>query len=352
MALADVIQESAQKYLRFVKPSGNNNIGGPCPFHKDGQEKTPSFYINLQNGLYFCHACGEKGTFAQFLKAMGESAQKIDLIIELSRVARIQAPPKALDLKSRHFLKESLLGVFDYCPIKLVEDGFDEVLLQKMDIGFDKEYERITFPLRDTYGNLVGISGRTVTGAFPRYKVYRKEDLVRFMSDDYQDKKRYENYEIKNHHFMWNMHNVYPNLFYTELDTVIVVEGYKACLWMIQNGFDNTVALQGSRMSDVQEATLAKHDGWVIFFLDNNKAGKDGTADAAPRLINRGQRVLICDYPDEYEEGAQPDNLKKDEIQASLDAALTFNEWRNRHGILTDKKAIYSPEHARIHHWT
>lgn len=84
MALADVIQESAQKYLRFVKPSGNNNIGGPCPFHKDGQEKTPSFYINLQNGLYFCHACGEKGTFAQFLKAMGESAQKIDLIIELS----------------------------------------------------------------------------------------------------------------------------------------------------------------------------------------------------------------------------------------------------------------------------
>ena len=45
--------------------------------------------------------------------------------------------------------------------------GSDEVLLQKMDIGFDKEYERITFPIRDIYGNLVGINGRTVTGAFP-----------------------------------------------------------------------------------------------------------------------------------------------------------------------------------------
>lgn len=349
MALSDVVLESAKKYLRFVKPSGNSNIGGPCPFHKDGNEKTPSFYINLRNGLYFCHACGEKGTFPQFLKAMGESAQKIDLVLELAREVKVNAPPKALDLHGKHFLKESLLGVFDYCPIKLIDDGFDEVLLQKMDIGFDKEYERITFPIRDLYGNLVGISGRTVTGAFPRYKVYKKEDLMRFASDDYEDVAKYKQYEIKNHHFLWNMHNVYPKLFHTELDTVIVVEGYKACLWMLQQGFENTVALQGSRMSDIQEATLAKHDGWVIFFLDKNKAGMEGTADAGPRLINRGLNFLVCDYPDIYEEGAQPDNLSKEEIQESLDTAKTFNEWRNEHGILTNKKTYDRPGTTWVH---
>ena len=349
MALSDVILEAAQKHLRFIKPSGNFNIGGPCPFHKSGQEKTPSFYINLQNGLYYCHACGEKGTFAQFLKSMGESAAKVDLILQLSREARTKAPPRSVDFSGQHFLKESLLGVFDYCPIKLVDDGFDEVLLQKMDIGFDKEYERITFPIRDIYGNLVGINGRTVTGAFPRYKIYKKEDLIRFASDDPIERSKYEQYEIKNHQFLWNMHNVYPKLFYTDLDTVILVEGYKACLWMMQNGFDNTVALQGSRMSTIQEAALAKHDGWVIIFLDNNKAGKEGSADTGDRLLARGQRVLVCSYPDEYEDNAQPDNLKKDEIQNCLDTALPTTAWKEKHGILTKSKSLYSPENAWVH---
>ena len=350
MALSDVILEAAQKHLRFIKPSGNFNIGGPCPFHKSGQEKTPSFYINLQNGLYYCHACGEKGTFAQFLKAMGESVAKIDLILQLSREAKAKAPPRTVDFSGQHFLKESLLGIFDYCPIKLVDDGFDEALLQKMDIGFDKEYERITFPIRDIYGNLVGISGRTVTNAFPRYKVYKKEDLMRFASDDPIERSKYEQYEIKNHQFLWNMHNVYPKLFYTDLDTVILVEGYKACLWMLQNGFDNTVALQGSRMSPIQEAALTKHDGWVIIFLDNNKAGKEGSADTGDRLLARGQRVLVCSYPDEYEDNAQPDNLNKDEIQNCLDTALPTNVWKEKHGILTKSKPLYSSENARIHH--
>jgi DNA primase len=340
MALSDMILESARKHLRFIKTSGNYNIGGPCPFHKSGQEKTPSFYINLNNGLYYCHACGEKGTFAQFLKAMGEQSEKVDLILQLSREARIKPPPKATSLRGTHFLKESLLGVFDYCPIKLVDDGFDEVLLQKMDIGFDKEYERITFPIRDIYGDLVGVSGRTVTGAFPRYKVYKKEDLVRFASDDPIEKSKYDQYEIKNHCFLWNMHNVYPKLFYTDLDTVILVEGYKACLWMLQQGFENTVALQGSRMSALQEAALAKHDGWVILFLDNNKAGKEGTADTGDRLIARGLRVLVCNYPDEYEDNAQPDNLTQSEIQQVLDQATSLIEWKDKHGILTKSQPL------------
>jgi DNA primase len=133
---------------------------------------------------------------------------------------------------------------------------------------------------------------------------------------------------------------VYPKLFYTDLDMVIVVEGYKACLWMLQQGFDNTVALQGSRMSTSQEALLAKHDGWVILFLDNNKAGKEGTDDTGTRLIARGQRVLVCNYPDEYEEQAQPDNLSKDEIQHTLDTAMPLNDWKDKHGLQTKSEPL------------
>ena len=349
MALRDVVLDSAKKYLRFIRTSGDSNIGGPCPFHKGGQERTPSFYINTQNGLYFCHACGEKGTFAQFLKQMGASAEKVDLVLALAREEQPKKPRKAADLHGDHYLNESLLGVFDYCPIKLVEDGFDEQLLHKLDVGFDKEYERITFPIRDLYGNLVGFSGRTVTDAYPRYYVYKKQDLKRFCSDKPEDVANYEAYDIKNHDHVWNMHNVFPKLFYGALDTVIVVEGFKACLWMLQQGFENTVALQGSRMTAKQEAILCKFDGNVFFMLDNNKAGKEGTDDAGPRLIKRGQKFWACSYPDTVEEGAQPDNLNQEEIQNSLDMAQSLNEWRSKHGILTKQKTVSRPSYSRVY---
>src|SRR5579862_5699780 len=32
-----------------------------CPFHKNGNEKTPSLNVNKNTGYYRCHACGEKG---------------------------------------------------------------------------------------------------------------------------------------------------------------------------------------------------------------------------------------------------------------------------------------------------
>jgi hypothetical protein len=32
-----------------------------CPFHKGGQEKRPSFYLNLSTGMAFCHTCRRGG---------------------------------------------------------------------------------------------------------------------------------------------------------------------------------------------------------------------------------------------------------------------------------------------------
>lgn len=328
MALREAILDEAKKHLRYIRTSGEHNIGGPCPFHKSGEERRPSFYINLNNGLFYCHSCGVKGTFAQFLKLLGASAAKIDLILELSREERPKQPAKITNLKGQFFLKESLLGVFDFCPTRLVNDGFDPKLLRKLDVGFDKEAMRITFPIRDMFGNLVGISGRTVTDEFPRYKVYKASDLRRFVSPE--DAHYINNYDIKNHTFLWNMHNVFPSIFYGKLDTLIVVEGYKACIWLLQQGIDNTVALQGSRMSRAQEATINKTDCKIFILLDNNKAGKEGTLDTGSRLLRLGHEVFVCSYPDELGTGAQPDNLDQDEILASLDAAQPFVQWRQQ----------------------
>ena len=47
-----------------LKRSGNE-FKGCCPFHG---EKTPSFFVNPQKGLYNCFGCGVAGNALTFLK--------------------------------------------------------------------------------------------------------------------------------------------------------------------------------------------------------------------------------------------------------------------------------------------
>lgn len=332
--MRDVVYQEAKRHLRYVKSSGPNNIGGPCPFHKGGQEKKPSFYMNLENGLFYCHTCHAKGTFVQFLKRMGTPSAIIDSALELDRRAPKRRKRETYSGLGEHTLNEGLLGVFKYLPKDLVKAGFDKDLLERLEIGFDREEMRITFPIRDLHGSLVGINGRTVIDEYPRYKVYKSPDILKYAPDDAGVKARYERYDIKNHHFLWNMHNVYPVAFFEDLDTVIIVEGYKACIWLLQHDIDNVVALQGSRMTQAQESVLSRLGVTVILFLDNNQAGKEGTFDTGRRLRKRGLKVLAVDYPEWCDENAQPDNLDQPDILGVLDAAEDWHFWRQRNGAI------------------
>lgn len=330
------VLDIAQKFLRFVKPSGNNNVGGPCPFHKGGREAHPSFYINVETGLFYCHSCHAKGTLIQFLKAMKAPSTQIDQIMGSVELRPAKDPFKRHDPGlGEHLLNESLLGVFQYCPTDLVKAGFDKKLLAQLEVGFDRKEMRITFPIRDLYGRLVGISGRAVLDDDnPRYKVYKAEDLVPYAPDDPVVKARYAAYEIKSHNFLWNMHNVYPQIFEGDLNHLIIAEGYKACIWLIQQGWPNTVALQGSRMSRAQELTLGRLGARFYLFLDHDQAGLEGTLDTGCRLVERGHQVKVCVYPDHYEdEKVQPDNLSREVIQRVIDAAPDFRVWRRDNGL-------------------
>ena len=46
------------------KISEKGELVGHCPFHDDSR---PSFSINLESGLYTCHACGESGNIVTFI---------------------------------------------------------------------------------------------------------------------------------------------------------------------------------------------------------------------------------------------------------------------------------------------
>jgi len=59
-------EKEYSRYLKNVKIKGNS-IQANCPFHKGGNEKKPSFSVELKTGQYKCFACGEEGNYIKFI---------------------------------------------------------------------------------------------------------------------------------------------------------------------------------------------------------------------------------------------------------------------------------------------
>ena len=56
------IVDVVSRYV-VLKKSGSNYMGC-CPFHN---EKTPSFFVSSQKGIFKCFGCGEGGDAISFL---------------------------------------------------------------------------------------------------------------------------------------------------------------------------------------------------------------------------------------------------------------------------------------------
>jgi DNA primase len=326
ITVRSVVESLADQYLKWWKPtSDGKNINGACPFHHESTEG--AFYMSTETGLWICHGCQARGSLSMFLKEVNAPARVRTTVMEQvgPSLRKRERPLLARkdQFKNHMPLSEALLGIFDYCPVDLVEAGFDKQLLRKYEVGFDKDALRITFPIRNHLGVLMGIAGRTVVGEKPRYKIYKEEDLLRF-SD------RYKGYDFHKKNFLWNYHNVYPFAFHGDLNVVYVVEGYKAALWMIQNGFPSTVALMGTYLSEMQRALLQRLAADIYVLLDNTELARKGEYDLGRRL-RAGNRVFVCSYPDDCIGGEQPDDLTTEELRTSINEAESFNRWRKQY---------------------
>jgi DNA primase len=327
--------------------SGEENMSVRCPFHKGGEETRPSFSINVTNGVWHCFTGCGGGSLPKLLHLLGLSREKIDeelkdLREELEYNKQNLKWKKEANWKTKDpflaapILPETILRPYHFCPTKLVEAGFDQRWLEWMDVGFDRNNNRITYPIRDVYGNLAGISGgATVAGQYPKYKVYQGKHqdpvsghLVPSPYGQWFDE-QYPEYWFKNHNYLWNYDNIYPTLFFgKEVQTLIIVEGFKACLWLLQNGWNNTVALMGSSMSEQQSNLIHRLRSNVILFLDNDEAGWEGTKNIASRVQRFQPGVHIAHYP--YAEECQPDDLTPAEVAAAIQGSENYPQWRKR----------------------
>lgn len=326
-----LIQEIAEEYLQNVKHQNTGYLYASCPFHED---RKPSFYINKETGSWGCWSCNEKGRdIVQLLKAIGVDSSKAKNAVEHAKreykktessrkaLAKVQAKKSGL---GQYRLEEDVLGVYDWTPVAL-EETFGEELLLDHQIGFDRERERITFPIRDIDGNLIGISGRKTNPADwgPKYKVYQgyhvNSDGVRVPGELGEWFPDYSSEGIRDH--LWRGDKVFWPTIHGELEDLIIVEGFKAALWLVKCGYGNTVALMGARMTPAQERLILKMKQPTWVFLDNNRAGRSGSKDICWRLGSARFPVYEVRYPEYASEEAQPDDLSEEEIDMCLDSA-------------------------------
>lgn len=332
MSAEDVL-DVARTYLTHIKRTGNDNIMARCPFHvyQGAGHNSAPLTMSLSSGLWVCFSCGAKGNMRSFLRDMGltwdliQNQYKFLLESLTDNSPQLQNP-----LRPAHVfydtapLPDSLLGLFDFCPLGLLAEGFTEGTLFYFDIGYDQRHGRVTYPLRDIVGNLVGISGRALDDVtWPKYKVYEQE---------------YEDFDLPKHHtekraILWNAHHIFPGLRTRTRPPIIVVEGFKAAMWLHQLGFPDVVALLGNSMSDEQQWLFELLGAEVYFLLDNDEPGQAGTARAARKLAQT-LPVRVCSY--EGIDKAQPSDLTYDELQLTLSRAEEYFLW-----------AVHNPHHHK-----
>lgn len=305
-----------------------------CPFHDD---HSPSMSVSEEKQIYKCFSCGATGnvfTFVSefenvpFIEAVSIVADKCGMELSKSAYASNFTPAfseeKLIMELSQKFFANNLRTSAGEVAINYLKDrGIDEEIIKEFGIGLSldsndslynlltkKNYDskklleiglvnsvngkvydmfsrRITFPLWDKDGNIVGFSAR----------VYRGEkDVSKYMNSR-------ESKIFKKGETLYNYHNA-KTIAKREKE-IIVVEGFMDAIRIASIGLKNVVALQGTAMTNEQIQLLKKLRVKVILCLDNDNAGLTATLNNGEELVKNDVETFVIRLsgkkdPDEY----------------------------------------------------
>lgn len=307
---------------------------GVCPFHQD---HSPSMHVSPEKGIFKCFACGASGGVFEFVEKY-ENVSWIEAVSIVANKCGIELSQNVLQSNQSSYFKEEyeimdLTEKFFVNNLKtnygiealnyLKERGIDEEIIKEFGIGLSlddkdtlfkllskKNYgtdlldeiglininngniydfftRRITFPLWDKDGHIVGFSGR----------IYRGEkETSKYMNSK-------ETKIFKKGETLYNYHNA-KEVAKREKE-IIVVEGFMDAIRVSSSGIKNVVALCGTAMTKEQTNLLKKLRGRVILCLDNDNAGEIATLNNGEDLIKNGLDVHVIRLsgekdPDEY----------------------------------------------------
>ncbi len=327
------IEDVVGQYVS-LKRSGSN-LFGLCPFHG---EKTASFSVAPDKGIYYCFGCHKGGGVVNFMMeveglsypdAVRALAKRVGLEVpedeqyqsryrqqerlwalnkEAARYfyAQLYAPvgQAALQYAWGRGMPKSVLTTFGigYAPDSwtglvdaMKKKGYTEQELkdaglvtvsQKNGRIFDRFRDRLMFPIIDVRDNIIGFGGR-------------------IMNDKDKSAAKYLNSPET------LVFNKRKNLFALNLAKkskqgyLILVEGYMDAIALHQYGFDCAVASLGTALTEDGANLISKYTDQVVLIYDGDQAGQNATKRAIPILEKAGIQVKVLQMrdakdPDEY----------------------------------------------------
>ena len=191
--LSDILNELQRQLhmndiplLKKIKDVGDDFMV-TCPYHGNGQERRPSAGIRKEDGVFHCFACGETHSLQEVISycfgnyddilgkegwkwllknfAITQVEQRNDIVIDCDRkVAKIEKQKRL-----NAFVSDDILDKYRYIHPYMYKRGLTDEIIELFDIGYDEETDCITFPIRDIYGNCLGVARRSTHGKYFNY---------------------------------------------------------------------------------------------------------------------------------------------------------------------------------------
>lgn len=325
------------------------NYKAPCPFH---HEKTPSFVVNPDKGIFHCFGCGAGGNAFSFVmkyerlefpEAARMLAKKAGVVLPEYTAANSDKSDslssgiyKAHELAAAYFqnilvspqgkeAKEYLakrgiqndtasgfkLGFstasWDGLLTYLKKKGLAEAIIEKSGLiiprsdgtgYYDRFRKRLIFPIFDQKDRVIAFGGRVMDDALPKYMNSPETPI-------YNKSKTLFGLNFTKRHIV-------------EKDAAVIVEGYVDLLIPYQGGVNNLIASCGTALTQDHIRLIRRHSRNVIMVYDSDKAGEMATLRNLDVLLAEDMNVKIAELP----KGCDPDSFVSKNGAAAFESIL------------------------------
>ncbi len=305
---------------------------GLCPFH---DEKTPSFNVNPDRGIFHCFGCGAGGNVFAFLMRH-ENLTVPEAVRSLARECGVEIPESpgaeagegerlaAANQVAQRLYRAALAGPEGGAArAYLAKRGLDAAACERFGLGFapdrwdavaqalaaaripaqlgekagllapresgghyDRLRGRVTFPIQDARGRIVGFGGRAIApGQDPKYLNTPETPLFRKRESFYGFPAALE--AIR------------------RAERAVVVEGYFDRIALAEAGVPEAVATCGTALGPEHGRGLRRRTREVVLLFDGDEAGERAAERALEVLLPSGLRVRAAVLP----AGEDPDSL-------------------------------------------
>ncbi len=324
---------------------------GRCPFH---EEKTPSFSVSQEKGVYHCFGCGKSGnvfTFVMdmdnvsFFEAAKMLAEKAGIRIEFEdepfdEDRNLIEKIVEINKKAAYYFHDNLMGRDgEYAREYLRQRGVKDDMLTKFGLGYSlRDKDALYKELSKTFSN----EDLSSSGLFLNLPQNEMRDRFRgrlmfpilsessrvsgfggrklYESEGYDEAKYVNSSETK----IYNKSRILYGLNFAknrikETGYAVLVEGYMDLISLFQNGFENVVASSGTSLTPMQVKVLSRYTQEVVVVYDSDIAGQNASMRAIELIIENNLTVNLVVLP----AGEDPDTFirkkGRDEFQRALD---------------------------------